>query len=90
MVVAEVEGRIAGFLQLLCPDDKLIIDLIAVDQGQRRKNIASDMIAYGQKNSHSAGVIRVGTQVVNYPSLSLYEKLGFRVAGAAYVFHYHN
>ncbi len=90
MVVAEVEGRIVGFLQLLYrPDKSLIIDLIAVDKTQRRKAIASDMIAFAEANCGEFTHIRVGTQLANVPSLRLYEKIGFRVAEAHYVFHYH-
>lgn len=90
MVVAEVEGRIAGFLQLLYgPDQTLVIDLIAVDNAQRRKAIASDMIAFAEANCGEFNQIRVGTQLANIPSLRLYEKIGFRVTEAHYVFHYH-
>lgn len=90
MVVAEVEGRIAGFLQLLYgPGKTLVIDLIAVDKTQRRKAIASDMIAFAEANCGEFTHIRVGTQIANIPSLRLYEKIGFRVTEAHYVFHYH-
>lgn len=90
MVVAEVEGRIVGFLQLLYgPDKYLVIDLIAVDKTQRRKAIASDMIAFAEANCGEFTHIRVGTQIANVPSMRLYEKIGFRVAEAHYVFHYH-
>jgi len=90
MVVAVVDGAIAGFLQLLYRSDKtLTIDLIAVDQAQRRKFIASDMIAYAETHCGQFKQIRVGTQIANVPSLRLYEKIGFRVAEAQYVFHYH-
>lgn len=90
MVVAEVEERIVGFLQLLFgPDKSLIIDLIAVDKTQRRKAIASDMIAFAEANCGEFTRIRVGTQIANVPSMRLYEKIGFRVAEAHYVFHYH-
>lgn len=90
MVVAAVDGRIVGFLQLLYSnDDALIIDLIAVDKEHHRKAIASDMIAFAEANCGGFKQIRVGTQIANIPSIQLYEKIGFRMAGADYVFHYH-
>lgn len=90
MVVAVVDGAIAGYLQLLYGSDKtLTIDLIAVDRTQRRKAIASDMIAYAEANCGEFQQIRVGTQIANVPSMRLYEKIGFRVTEAQYVFHYH-
>ena len=90
MVVSEYEGRLAGFLQLLQHDADIIIDLIAVDQKYRRNHIASDMIDFAERNFSGAKSIRVGTQVVNIPSMAFYEKTGFMIADAAYVFHYHN
>jgi ribosomal protein S18 acetylase RimI-like enzyme len=91
MVVALVDGTIVGFLQLLYGRDKTVtIDLISVDASQRRKGIASDMIAYAEAECGDFKQIRVGTQIANVPSIRLYEKIGFRVTGAQYVFHYHH
>jgi len=90
MVVSENGGRLSGFLQLLYCDDEMVIDLIAVDKEERRKHIASDMITFAESNRRGAKSIRVGTQVANLPSMTLYEKLGFHITDAAYVFHYHN
>jgi hypothetical protein len=33
--------------------------------------------------------IKVGTQIVNAPSIGLYTAMGFEFSGASYVFHYH-
>jgi ribosomal protein S18 acetylase RimI-like enzyme len=91
MVIAGVNGRIAGFLQLLYGEHgRLIIDLIAVDQRWRRKGIAGTMIAYAESNCGDFRHIQVGTQIANIPSIRLYEKIGFRMTSAQYVFHYHN
>ena len=91
MVVAVVDERVVGFLQLLRRNEgQLIIDLIAVDASQRRKGIASDMIAYAESKCHGCERILVGTQVANIPSIRLYEKIGFRLCASKYVFHYHN
>lgn len=91
MVVALINGKIAGFLQLFHGKDKVItIDLIATDQAQRRKGIASAMIAFVETYSKGCAAIRTGTQVSNIPSLKLYEKLGFSVCSAQYIFHYYH
>jgi ribosomal protein S18 acetylase RimI-like enzyme len=90
MVVALVDERVVGFLQLLRRNENLIIDLIAVDASQRRKGIARDMIAYAESQYDDCSHIVVGTQVANIPSIRLYEKIGFRLRSSKYVFHYHN
>lgn len=89
MVVAVVEGQVVGFNQLLYRDDIVTIDLIAVDKKFHRRGIAGDMINYAETESPDVQHIRVGTQLANLPSIQLYEKIGFRLLQAQYVFHYH-
>ena len=89
MAVAEAGGKPAGFLQLLhAGDGALVIDLIAVDAGQRGKGIGSAMIEWAAAQD-SGRRMRVGTQAANVESLRLYEKLGFRTVATAYVMHLH-
>jgi len=90
MVVAEKENSVVGFLQLLFDKPSLIIDLIAVDHGNRGKKIASNMIAFAESRLEGFATIRVGTQAANQESIGLYEKMGFRIDRCYYVFHYHN
>lgn len=91
MVVALVDETVFGFLLLIRGSKgDLIIDLIAVDGSQRRKGIASDMIAYAESRCSDCSRMVAGTQVTNIPSIRLYEKLGFRISASQYVFHYHN
>lgn len=91
MVVALVDGKIAGFLQLIQDNAGLLtIDLIAVDKNQRRKGIAKDMVAYAQNEAKAARTLRVGTQAANVASIRFYEDMAFRFTGASYVLHYHN
>jgi len=91
MVVAESDGEIAGFNQLLRKgDDEVIIDLIGVSEAHRSKGLAKSMILFAAKECLSeGGRVIVGTQISNFPSLALYNKLGFRVSSAQYVFHLH-
>lgn len=91
MVVALTNGIIVGFLLLLYgKDGALVIDLIAVDEDNRRRGAAESMIAYAESQCHGFTRIRVGTQLVNVPSLRLYEGMGFKIAAAQYTFHYHH
>lgn len=90
MVVGLVDGRPAGFLQLLhAPDSTLVIDLIAVDETCRRKGLAREMIAFAEAGAANMQWDRVGTQIANTASIRLYESLHFRFAEASYVFHFH-
>lgn len=91
MVVALADGMVAGFLLLIYGEDgSLIIDLIAVDENQRRRGVAKDMITYAESQCHGFTQIRVGTQLANAPSIRLYEGMGFKVTMAQYTFHYHH
>lgn len=90
MVVAVAREKIVGFLQLLrSGDGTLVIDLIAVDRRHRGRGIAGAMISFAESRCKGAKRIRVGTQVANLPSIRMYEKLGFKVSDANYLFHYH-
>ena len=90
MVVALMDGRIVGFIQLLwTADQPLIIDLIATDRDYQRRGIAKKMIAFAESNCSGIRRIRVGTQLSNLPSIGLYEGLGFKIFETRHVFHYH-
>ena len=89
MVVAERDGAVAGFLQLLVRDAALIIDLIAVDGAQRRQGAAAAMIAHAETSFPDCTDIRVGTQLVNTASINFYCAQGFGFSGSSYVFHHH-
>jgi ribosomal protein S18 acetylase RimI-like enzyme len=89
MIVAEADGELAGFAQLLGPRDGVVtIDLIGVAAPFRRRGIAAALIA-AVGNIAGAQTLRVGTQIANAPSLLLYETLGFRIVETHYVLHYH-
>lgn len=87
MIVAENDGHVCGFLQLLTgTDGAMVIDLIAVAAKSRGKGCARAMISLA---AAAGRPMRVGTQIANLSSLKLYEALGFRMASASYVLHLH-
>lgn len=90
MVVAVVNGKVAGFLLLLCSGETIAIDLVAVEKKYLRKGLAMRMICFAETALEGFRTIRVGTQAVNIPSMRFYESLGFCVIETGYVFHYHN
>lgn len=90
MVVARMDGRVAGFLQLLQRDGVLVIDLVAVDASFRRRGVAADMMTYAQEHSEGIRSMQVGTQAANTVALRCYETAGFVAAGSSYALHYHN
>jgi ribosomal protein S18 acetylase RimI-like enzyme len=94
MVVALVNDRVVGFLQLLWATlDCLVIDLIAVEPASQGRGIAKGMIEFafrhGTGDEQKASTMKVGTQAANVPSIRLYESMGFRLCEAQYVLHYH-
>lgn len=90
MVVGERNGHVVGFLQLLnAPGNVQVIDLIAVDNDHRGKGLAQEMIQYAVAACGTPKTLRAGTQSANIVSLSLYEKLGFRIVSTSYVLHHY-
>ena len=89
MVVLTCRGKTVGFLQLLSKNNTIIIDLIAVDKAHQGKGLAAGMIEFAAKHCGEWGRMQVGTQISNIPSMRAYEKLGFRMCGSSYIFHYH-
>jgi len=89
MVLALLNDKPVGFLQLIIKDRELFIDLIGVDKIAQGRGVASTMIQFASKNIKRS-CIKAGTQIGNMPSIKLYQKLGFVLAGSDYVFHYHS
>ncbi len=90
MVVAEEEGYVVGFNQLIKREDgALVIDLIAVDERYRGKGVASGMIAFAVASCGPMTRVVVGTQLTNTASLKMYQRSGFLIVGATHVFHRH-
>lgn len=91
MVLAEVEGKVVGFLQLLKRSDSaIVIDLIAIEPNMQGKGIAGSLISFANSEClETPGDIIVGTQISNIQSLAFYVKHGFRIISADYVLHLH-
>jgi ribosomal protein S18 acetylase RimI-like enzyme len=94
MIVACFKSKPVGFAQIICHNDTLIIDLIAVDSDHHGRGLASSMVTFAESlaldHSPLPEMLVVGTQLANQSSISLYEKLGFRLCHAEYIFHYHS
>ena len=91
MIVVEKNFKIVGFLQLIKKNkNTIVIDLIAIDEKNRGKGLAKEMISYAHVNCLTkGGIIEVGTQITNTSSIKLYSKLGFHMNSASYVLHMH-
>ncbi|MCC6967285.1 MAG: GNAT family N-acetyltransferase [Nitrospira sp.] len=90
MVVAEHDGRVVGFLQLIAAAEQvLMIDLVAVLPDFRGLGLAAAMIGFASMTCGHPRMVRVGTQSANLPSLALYYKLGFQVVSSSHIFHHH-
>ena len=89
MIVSEIDGEIAGFLQVLIDGDNMIIDLVAVDSRFRGRGLARDMISYAESTIPGINRLTVGTQASNVRSLHAYVGNKFQFMAATYVFHFH-
>jgi len=67
-----------------------VIDLVAVAPDAQGRGVGTALVtAFVREASPNSDVLRVGTQIANVPSLRLYTRLGFRIAGSAFVMHLH-
>ena len=91
MLIAEVDGKVAGFCQLIFRDSRAVIDLIAVDPSFSRRGLGRSLLAsisgYAATRSMTVKGLVVGTQAANTPSVNLYESFGFRLVGSHMVLH---
>ena len=88
MVVGEIDGKPAGFIQILEREDHFIIDLIAVDNRYQKRGVAGRMMEFSFKHYKDLAYCLVGTQISNIPSINLYLKYGFKFHNSKYVFHF--
>lgn len=88
---AEMDGKVVGFNAVLKTSDSIrVIDLIGVDKNYQGRSVGKALVESFVTDSHGRYArLRVGTQIANTPSMNLYERCGFKVAGASYVLHAH-
>jgi len=94
LLLAEVDGRPAGFLCVLSvggEDRKTgVIDLVGVGQAHQRKGVGKALLDFFRASSFRRYQrLRVGTQAANIPSMGLYQSCDYRVRETAYVLHAH-
>lgn len=94
IIVADKGGKPVGFLAIakMSIDNQtvMIIDLIGVHPGFQGSGAGKQMVNHFITNSVGrCDLLRVGTQLINIPSIHLYEKAGFCMADATYVLHAH-
>ena len=83
VIVAEVDGAIAGFAVMGYGDDHAYLALLAVAPAWRRTGIARQMLLWLLKTAEVAGVagINVELREDNTIARQLYESLGFDETG---------
>lgn len=89
LIVATMDDRVVGFLQLFYRDNDLIIDLIGVAEEGRRRGLARRMSEHAWRHCGAFDRVVVGTQANNGPALALYQSMGCRVVDITYVLHAH-
>src|SRR3989344_871698 len=89
MVVAEIDGALVGFHQIVKQESVLLVDLIAVDAEYRGRDIGTGLLAYAERHCGSLAKMLVGTQLSNRASLKMYQRRGFHIVRASHTWHYH-
>jgi ribosomal protein S18 acetylase RimI-like enzyme len=93
-MILACEGKsIIGFASLIKLEDSLRIDLIAVKESHRGKQIAEEMMTFAEYQFGSwfegRPMLSVGVQLANSSSLALYQRMGFTIRESLYVMHIH-
>jgi ribosomal protein S18 acetylase RimI-like enzyme len=86
-LVAELDGRVAGFLGIVASGDVRVIDLIAVSPSAQGRGAGGALVR--RLCSDWSGPVEVGTQTANERGIRFYERLGFETARTAYDLHLH-
>lgn len=88
VLVAEVDGEVAGFVTCCIKDNVGRIELIAVAEKYRGRNIGVDLLYAAQKwFAERCEVMFVGTQAINVPAVKMYLKTGFKIESASITLH---
>jgi ribosomal protein S18 acetylase RimI-like enzyme len=90
LFVAVAGGAVVGFLAALKSDAGATIDLVGVGASHQRRGIGATLVrAFVDHYRSSVPRLHVGTQAANIPSVKMYERMGFTLAGSSYVLHLH-
>ena len=91
MIIAEKNELLLGFMLLIKDkNNKLIIDLIAVNNKQRNSGIAKSMISsLPHRLEIKNCTTKVGTQIDNINAVNLYLSMGFKIESSNFIFHLH-
>ncbi len=83
ILVAEVDGVIAGYINLWYVLDEVTVANIAVAEAFRRHGVAAALMEYALEISEEGGKygVTLEVRVSNTPAIKLYERLGFESAG---------
>jgi ribosomal-protein-alanine N-acetyltransferase len=79
-LVAELEGKVAGYIVLSRYDRAWHLMNVAVDPDLRRSGTASRLIAEATSRT-DGGPVTLEVRPTNRAALALYERLGFRAHG---------
>lgn len=79
VIVARLEGKLAGFGVMTYRKDQANLDLLAVKEDYRRSRIGSRIVLWLEKVATTAGAFNVFVQLreTNSGALALYENLGY-------------
>jgi ribosomal protein S18 acetylase RimI-like enzyme len=85
--VADLKGRVAGFVIIYKKRDKAYIDAFAVDISYRGRGIGSCLLNYVENTMLSEGVERIYLTVKNHnnKALELYIRRGYRISSIVLV-----
>lgn len=93
LLIAEVNGKPAGFLAMLATGDSDktgVIDLIGVAKNMQGHGVGKALVEYHIQDAYQKySRLIVGTQIANVPSMRLYEKCGYGISNSSYVLHAH-
>jgi ribosomal protein S18 acetylase RimI-like enzyme len=88
VLVAEVNGEVAGFVTCSVKNSIGTIELIAIAEKYRGRGIGVDLLYSAQKwFSDKCEVLFVGTETINVPAVKMYLKAGFKIESALTTLH---
>ncbi len=93
LYVAMVNDEPAGFLAVIETAGAIpgaAIDLVGVAPEHQGHGVGTALVTHFiEQWRPRAGVLRVGTQIANLPSIAFYQSKGFRIVESSYVLHAH-